>query len=305
MLPYLMRRVLHGLLVIFGVSVVVFVLIRLGGDPVLQMVPEGTTKEEIAQYRQLLGFDRPIYEQFANYILHAVQGDFGNSLRHRQPALPLLLERLPATLKLAGVAMTFALIIGIPIGILAALKPNSLLDSAGMATALLGQSVPSFWMGLMLIFVFAVGLRWLPPSGAGSWQHLVLPGFTLGAYSTALNARLLRSSMLEVMGLDYVRTARAKGLAERLVVVRHALRNALIPVVTAFALQMGFLMSGAVITEQVFAYPGVGRLAVQAIYARDYPVVQAFVMMIATIVVSMNIVVDLVYGYLDPRIRYT
>ncbi len=305
MLQYLFRRLLHGLLVIFGVSVVVFILIRLGGDPVLQMVPEGTTKEEIEQYRQLLGFDRPIYEQFANYLIHAAQGDFGNSLRHRQPALPLLLERLPATLKLAGVAMAFALVIGIPIGILAAVKRDSFFDAAGMATALVGQSVPSFWMGLMLIFIFAVGLRWLPPSGTGSWQHLVLPGFTLGAYSTALNARLLRSSMLEVMSLDYVRTARAKGLAERLVVVRHALKNALIPVVTAFGLQMGFLMSGAVITEQVFAYPGVGRLAVQAIYARDYPVVQAFVMMIATIVVSMNIIVDLVYGYLDPRIRYT
>jgi peptide/nickel transport system permease protein len=304
MFQYLIRRLLHGLLVIFGVLVVVFVLIRLGGDPVLQMVPEGTTKEEIAQYRQLLGFDRPLYEQFANYMLHAAQGDFGNSLRHRQPALPLLLERLPATLKLAGVAMAFAVAIGIPIGILAALKRDSILDAAGMATALLGQSVPSFWMGLMLIFVFAVGLRWFPPSGTGSWQHLVLPGFTLGAYSTALNARLLRSSLLEVMGLDYVRTARAKGLTERLVVVRHALKNALIPVVTAFGLQMGFLLSGAVITEQVFAYPGVGRLAVQAIYARDYPVVQAFVMMIATIVVAVNIAVDLVYGYLDPRIRY-
>jgi peptide/nickel transport system permease protein len=305
MFQYLVRRVLYGFLVLVGVTMVVFVLLRLGGDPVVMMMPEGTPKEEIERFRAMLGYDRPIYEQFADYMWRASHLDFGNSLRHRQPVTTLLLERVPATLQLGGMAMLFALLIGIPIGIVAALKKNSMFDTLGMITALLGTSIPAFWLGLMLIFVFAVNLKLFPTSGRGTIQHLILPGFALGAYSIAVNARMLRSSLLEVINLDYIRTARPKGLRERLVLSRHALKNAMIPVLTAFGLQVGFLMGGAVITETVFAYPGVGRLGIQAIYARDFPLVQGFVLLIATIVVTVNIVIDVLYGYLDPRIRFS
>jgi peptide/nickel transport system permease protein len=238
------------------------------------------------------------------FVVHAAQGDFGESYRHHQPAFPLVIERLPATLQLAFAALLVSLVLALPAGILAALKRGTAFDVISRMVALLGQAMPTFWLGLMLILLFAVRLKWLPPNGRGGIEYLVLPALTLGAYSAALTMRLLRSSLLEVLGKDYIRTGRAKGLRESSVVLRHALKNAAIPVVTVLGLQMGRLLAGAVVTETVFGYGGMGLLAVQAILGRDLTVVQAFVMVAAVIILAINLVVDLLYAVLDPRIRY-
>jgi len=303
-LGYLAWRSLHSLLLLWLVTVVVFGLLHLTpGDPASLMLGEQATPEQIRDLRHALGLDEPLVTQYAWFLGHAVRGDFGASIRAQRPALEVVLERLPATLLLTAGAFTFALCVGLPIGVISAVKRLSLWDHGSMALALMGQSMPVFWLGLMLIVVFSVHLRWLPVSGAGGPEHLVLPAVTLGTFLIGLIIRLTRSSMLDVLGQDYVRTARAKGLAERAVIVRHALRNALIPVVTLLGLQLGMLLGGAVITETVFAWPGVGMVTVTAIYQHDYPVVQCAVFISAVLVVSINWAVDVLYHVLDPRIR--
>ena len=304
MLPSLVWRTLHSLLLLWLVTVVVFGLLHLTpGDPATLMLGEQATPDQIRDLRRALGLDEPLLTQYLRFLGHAVRGDFGTSIRAQRPALEVVLERLPATLVLAAGAFTFAVSLGMPIGVLSAVKRLTIWDHGSMGLALLGQSMPVFWLGLMLIVVFSVNLRWLPVSGWGGPQHLVLPAITLGTFLIGLIIRLTRSSMLDVLRQDFVRTARAKGLGEKAVIVRHALRNALIPVVTLLGLQLGILLGGAVITETVFAWPGVGMVTVTAIHQRDYPVVQCAVFVSAVLVVSINWAVDTLYNVLDPRIR--
>jgi peptide/nickel transport system permease protein len=303
-LEYLVWRSLQSLLLILLATLVVFMLLHITpGDPATIILGEQATPEQIADLRRSMGLDRPLPEQYMRFLTNAVRGDFGMSIRAQRPALEYVLERLPATLQLSAGAFAFALLIGLPIGILSAVKRLSIWDHSSMFIALLGQSMPVFWLGLMLIVVFAVQLRWLPASGMGQPQHLILPAITLGTFLIGLIIRLTRSSMLDVLSQDYIRTARAKGLPESAVLVRHALKNAFIPVVTVLGLQMGTLLGGAVITETVFAWPGMGMVTVTAIHQRDYPVVQSAVLVSAVLVVLINWCVDVLYHYLDPRIR--
>lgn len=300
---YVLQRLVQGVLVLFGVTVIVFGLTYVSGDPVSVLAPLNIAPEEREIYRQRLGLDRPIPVQYADFVVHAMQGDFGTSFRHREPAMSVVLERAPATLALTAAAIVFAVAVSVPLGILAAMHHDKLIDVVARFFALIGQSVPTFLLGIVLILVFAVQLRWLPSSGGGGVQNLILPSVTVGAFSAAVLARLLRSSLLESLGQDYIRTAYAKGLRARVVLVRHALKNAALPFVTMLGIQVSFLLSGAVVAETIFAYPGIGRLAVDAISTKDVPVIQAFVTVAAVIVVVVNLAVDLVYTRLDPRIR--
>jgi peptide/nickel transport system permease protein len=303
-LEYLIWRSLQSLLLILLATFVVFLLLHITpGDPATIILGEQATPEQIADLRRSMGLDRPLPEQYLRFLTNAVRGDFGISIRAQRPALEYVLERLPATLQLSAGAFAFALLTGLPIGMVSAVKRLSIWDHSSMFIALLGQSMPVFWLGLMLIVVFAVQLRWLPASGMGQPQHLILPAITLGTFLIGLIIRLTRSSMLDVLSQDYIRTARAKGLSEGTVLVRHALKNAFIPVVTVLGLQMGTLLGGAVITETVFAWPGMGMVTVTAIHQRDYPVVQSAVLVSAVLVVLINWFVDVLYHYLDPRIR--
>ncbi|MDR7387844.1 MAG: ABC transporter permease [Armatimonadota bacterium] len=302
---YVLKRVLLALPVLLGVSVVVFVAIRLiPGDPAQIMAGQAATEEVVRQIRQSLGLDQPLPVQYLYFLRNVVRGDLGRSLFNGAPVVEELGQRFPRTVRLALASIAVASLIGVPAGILAATRHLSWLDTLVMLVALVGVSMPVFWLGLNLILVFSVRLQWLPAFGYETWRHLLLPSVTLGAASAAIVARMTRSSMLEVLGQDYIRTARAKGLAERVVVNRHALRNALIPVVTVLGLQLGTLLSGAVLTETVFAWPGIGRLLVDAVLARDYPIIQGATLLIAATFVALNLAVDLLYGLLDPRIRY-
>jgi len=300
---YLLRRVLQSLLVLLGVSFVVFFILHLTGDPALILLPPDASAEEIQRFRRAMGFDDPVLVQYGRFLVGAFRGDFGQSLRHGEPAFGLVVERMPATFELAGAALLIALALAIPAGIVSAVRRNSVLDYVSTVVALLGQSMPTFWLGIMLILVFSVWLNVLPSSGRGTLEHLVLPAVTLGLFTTARITRLTRSGMLEVLSQDYIRTARAKGVGDPPVVWKHALKNAAIPIVTIVGIELGTLLGGSVITETIFAWPGVGRLSVQAIYNRDYPLVQAAVFTLATTFVLVNLVVDVVYTYLDPRIR--
>lgn len=305
MKAYIARRLLYAAFVLLGVSIIVFVLVRLTGDPAGLMMPLDATAEDVARMRRALGFDRPLPIQYADFLIRAVQGDFGTSIRHQQPAMGMVLGRLPATLQLMGMALFVALIIAVPLGILSALYPNSFIDRFGVVMALVGQAVPNFFLGIVLILFFSVQMNLLPSSGRGGIEHLLLPAVTLGTASAAFINRLLRSSLREVLGTDYIRTARAKGRSRREVVFHHALRNAAIPVVTVIGLQIVQLVGGAIVTETVFAYPGAGLLLVQSLGNRDIPVIQAFVLLIAVVVIVVNLVIDLLYGWLDPRISLT
>lgn len=301
---YILKRLWHAVYVMVGISVISFFFIHLSGDPVMLMLPADATHEQIEALRQQLGFNDPLPVQYLRFALHALQGDFGHSLYYRVPAMTLILERLPASLELAAAAMVIALAVAVPLGIVSAVKRGSLVDMGSMLGALLGLSMPHFWLGIMLILLFSVKLGWLPTSGRGSPAQIIMPSLALGMGLMAMFARLTRSVMLEVLSQDYVRTARAKGLKERLVIGKHALKNALIPLVTVAGMQFGFLIGGTVIIETVFAWPGVGRLVVQAIFNRDYPLVQACVLVLAVVFVAVNLVVDLLYVYLDPQISY-
>jgi len=298
------RRLAHGLVVLWGVSVVVFFVLRVvPGDPVLIMYPEGLSPTQLQAAHAALGLDRPLTVQYGTFVSRAVHGDLGDSFRYQRPALGLVLQRFPATAQLAAVAMAITILVGVPLGLVAAAQRGGWVDRTVMLTASLGQSLPTFWLGIMLIVIFAVALHWLPTSGRGSIAQLVLPAVTLAGYSTALTARLTRAGMLDVFAEPYIRTARAKGLREITVLVRHVLRNGLIPVVTLLGLQVGTLLGGAVITEAVFAWPGVGLLAVSAVFTRDYNVVQAVVLLSTVIFIVVNLCIDLCYVVLDPRIR--
>lgn len=304
MLYYILRRLGHAVFVVLAVLVVVFLIIHLSGDPAALALGADSTKEQVEEFRQQMGFDRPLVVQFLRYLGGVVRGDFGQSLRYHAPALPLVLERIPATLELTLAAMLIALAVGVPCGLVAALRRDTGVDLAVRMVALVGQSAPVFWLGIMLVFVFALKFRVLPSSGRdeGLWS-LVLPAVALSSYSVASIARLLRAGILDVMRQDFIRTARAKGLRAASVVGRHMLRNALLPVVTMVGLQFGTLLGGAVITETIFAWPGLGRLVIQAIHNRDVFLVQASVFVIAVLFVLINLLIDILYTYLDPRIR--
>ncbi|MCL0039206.1 ABC transporter permease [Dehalococcoidia bacterium] len=305
MTQYIIRRLLITLPLLLAITIIIFSAIRLvPGCPAMVMAGIGATAEDVERIRIHLGLDRHPVEQYFIFIGNLLQGDMGVSTRTRLPVAEEIMHRLPYTLLLTAAAMLIATVLGMVAGIIAGTKQNSIADYLTTTVALFGLSMPVFWLGLMLMLLFSLYLGWLPTTGAGTWRHLILPAFTLGAASTAIVARMTRSSMLEVMGLDYVRTARAKGLTERLVILRHALKNALIPVVTVIGLQMGMLLGGAVLTETVFAWPGIGRLLVGAILARDYPVVQGAALVIAAMFILVNLVVDIIYTYLDPRICY-
>ncbi|WP_105432051.1 ABC transporter permease [Neorhizobium sp. T6_25] len=303
MANFLISRLLYAAVVLLGVSVAVFFLIRIGGDPSALFLPPEAPIEEIQRFRHLMGFDRPLIIQYFEFLGRAVQGDFGMSLRYEQPAMSLVLERVPATLELGGMAFIMSLAVAIPLAILAAANRGSAIDRASLLISLIGQSFPAFWLAIMLILLFSETFHVLPPSGRGGWQHLIMPAIVLATYSTAIITRLLRSSMIEVLQSDYVRTARGKGVRESHIILSHGLRNAAIPTLTVIGLQVGALLGGAVITEEVFAYPGIGRLAIQAIANRDFTVVQAFVLFMAVVIVAINLLVDLSYGFLDPRLR--
>ena len=306
MLTWILRRILAVVPVLFGVTLAVFsMLFLVPGDPVKMMLAEFVTNpDQVAQMRAQLHLDEPILKQYGRFVTGAVRGDLGTSIRSRRPVTTEIGENLASTAQLALAGMLVAVGLGIPLGLLAALSRNSWLDVASMGTALLGVSMPSFWLGLLLIFVFSLHLAWFPATGGGDLHHLILPAVTLGMIAAAIIARLTRSSMLEVLGQDYVRTARAKGLGGFSVVVRHALKNALIPIITIFGLQFGNLLAGAVIVETVFSRPGLGRLIVGGILNKDFPLVQGTVLFVATIYVLINLLVDVAYAYADPRIRF-
>jgi peptide/nickel transport system permease protein len=301
---YLLTRALDAALVVVAVTFVVFFLLHLTGDPVRLMLPPDAPAEEVERLRRGLGLDAPLPVQYGRFLVGLVHGDFGRSLRYNSPSLPLVLERVPATLLLTTVATALAVLVSVPLGIAGAVWRGSAVDRLCTVLGAVGQSMPVFWLAIVLILVFSVRYRLLPSFGAGSTRHLVLPAATLALYSLARISRLTRSTMLQTLATEYVRTARAKGLSGAGVVLKHALRNASLPIVTVVAVEFGVLLGGAVVTETVFAWPGVGRLAVQAILTRDFPLVQALVFVVGSALVFLNLTVDLLYGLLDPRIRY-
>jgi ABC-type dipeptide/oligopeptide/nickel transport system permease component len=313
MTNYFVRRVLLAIPTLLGVSFLVFLSIRfVPGDPAIALAGELATPELVQKVRSDLGLDQPLLIQYTTYMGNILQGDLGQSVRSQVPVMEEIQDRLPRTLLLTMVSLLVAGLIGIPLGIASARRPNSWFDTGSMVVALLGTSMPIFWLGLMLMILFAVMIpQWLnlggpllPPTGSGTWQHLVMPVMALAANSMALQARMTRACMLEVLGQDYIRTARAKGQRESTVIYFHALRNALLPIVTIIGLQFGTLLGGAVLTETVFSWPGIGRLLVDSIGYRDYPVIQGTVLVIAVGFVLINLLVDILYAYLDPRIQY-
>src|SRR5499426_2638774 len=305
MKAYVLRRLWQSALTLVGVSLLVFVILRvIPGDPAKMLLPEGAPQSAVEELNRALGLKEPIWVQYAIFLRSVARGDFGQSFQYKAPALRVVVERLPATIELALTAMVLTVLVGVSIGVLAAVRRGTGYDYAGTVLAVLGQSVPNFWLGIMLILLFGVTLRWLSTSGFQGWAYLILPGLTLAAFPTALVARLTRSSLLEIFGQEYIRTGRAKGVGERVVILRHALKNATIPLLTLLGLQIGTLLGGAVITESIFAWPGMGKLVVDAIFFRDFPVVQTVLILSATIFVAINLLVDLLYTVLDPRIRY-
>jgi len=301
---YIIRRLLGALIVALGACTVVFLLLRLSGDPVSLLLPVEASYEDYVQLKHSLGFDRPLVVQYLNFLKNAIKGDFGTSLRYRSPALPLVLERLPATFELTGFAVLIGLAIGIPVGVLCAVHRGKPIDVAGMWLSLFGQAVPVFWLALELILIFAVKLRLFPTYGRGGIQRLILPATAVGLPLAAIITRLLKSTMEEVLAEDYVRTANAKGLAPSIVLFKHALRNAIGPVLTIVGVQFGSLLGGAVVTEMVFAWPGMGRLLLQAVGNRDFEVVQAVVFVTALLVTGANLIADILCAVVDPRVRY-
>jgi ABC-type dipeptide/oligopeptide/nickel transport system permease component len=323
MWQYTLRRLLQSSIVILGVTLITFLALHMSGDPTLLFVSERASAEEIAETRAILGFDKPLHVQYLNFIGRLIQGDAGRSITYRQSAMKVVLERLPATIELTFFALLIAITLAIPFGIIASINRGTPIDGGMMTLAMVGQSVPSFWFGIMLILFVGLGLRWLPISGhvpliqplleghireaisnfPQALRYLLMPAITISLFSLSRNSRLVRSSMLEVLSQDYIRTARSKGLKESIVVTRHALRNAWMPVVTMLGLEFGFLLSGVVVVETVFSWPGVGRLVFNAINQRDIPLVQASVILFSLLFVGLNLIVDLLYARLDPRVR--
>lgn len=299
------RRFLQSVVLIKCVLIFVFLLVHLSGDPARIMMPDDSTEEDIARMRHEMGLDKPLFTQYVIFFKGVtLRGDFGESFEHGESALKVVFEHLPATVELATTAFLISIFIGLPLGCLAALKENTVYDKSLMVGAVLGQAVPDFWFGLMMILFFSVKLNWLPPFGYGNFEHLVMPAITASLFHLARLARLMRSEMIEVLRQDYILTARSKGLAENVVLFKHALKNSAIPIVTVLGIDLALTLGGTVITETVFAWPGVGRLTVAAIHNRDYPIVQATVFLLASIFVIINMLVDILYTYLDPRIQY-
>jgi ABC-type dipeptide/oligopeptide/nickel transport system permease component len=303
---YILRRIAIAVPLILAIATIVFVMLRvaLPGDPAKLLAGDRATPELIEQIRQNLGLDRPVLEQYLIFLTNAAQGDLGRSVKFREPVLGVILKAFPFTIALTFLSVTLGTVVGLFIGVLTAIRRGSWIDHVSIVLVVFFYSIPTFWLGLMLILIFAVGLRWLPVQGTGTWQHFVMPVVTLGIGQAALIARLSRSSMIEILGMPYVQTARAKGLRERWVILRHALKNTLIPTITVIGLSVGGLLGGAVITENIFGLPGVGRLAIEAIHNRDYPMIQGTVLLVASSFVFVNLIVDIIYVYVDPRIRY-
>jgi peptide/nickel transport system permease protein len=303
LLGFLVPKLLRALVAVWLVTTVVFVVMRLSGDPVPLLLPPDAPTSEIFRVRRELGLDRSLPVQYATFAGNVLRGDFGRSIHFREPALSVVKGYLGASVELGLTAFFIAALIAVPIGILSAIRRNSLLDHVAMGAALVGQAAPTFFLGILFIMLFSLKANLFPTGGRGDWKNLVLPALTLGAFAMASIARLTRSAMLEVLRADYIRTARAKGLAERLVVAKHTLKNAALPIVTVTGLQFGTLLGGAVVTETVFSWPGIGRLAIHSIYNRDYPVVQCVVFISAIVFIVINFAIDLLYGLLDPRVR--
>jgi len=300
---YIVRQLVQLVVVILGISILAFAILHVLGDPVLLLLPQNAGKEEFERYRHLLGLDRSLYVQYGKFLSKAVVGDFGKSWYADTPAFRLVLERMPPTIYLTFAGLFVALLISLPLGILAALKRHSWVDNLCTTIAVAGQAVPLFWLGIMMIIVFSVRLKLLPASGYDSWENFLMPSFCLGAALAPLTMRLVRSGVIEVMNMDFIKTARAKGVAESMVVTKHAFRNACIPVITVIGLQFGQLLGGTIITETVFAWPGVATLTVESIRNQDFPVVQCAVILLALVIVSLNFIVDLTVAFIDPRIR--
>lgn len=306
-MSYVVRRLLQALIVVAGVSFVAFAMVYLTGDPtevILGDAADRMSVDQIQEYRERMGFDRPFLVQYADFAWNALHGDFGYSFIRHQPAFDVILDKLPATIRLASVAFVLSLLVSIPLGVMSAARPHSFVDRLATIVALAGQSIPSFWLGILLILLFGVHLKWLPVSGSGSWQAIIMPALTLAAFPIARNMRLTRSSMLDFMQRDFVRTARSKGIGEGRVLYVHVLRNSLLPITTSIGLELGSLLGGSVITETIFGWPGVGREIITAIGSKDFFVVQAGVIVLALIFAGVNLLVDLAYAWIDPRIRY-
>lgn len=304
MLRYILKRLGQSLIVLVGITLIVFVALNLTGDPLDFILPPGTAPEVYEQYRVELGYDDPILEQYGRFLINAVKGNFGESHYYKLPAIEVVIGRIPATLQLALTALALSILIGIPLGILAAIKRGSSVDAGIRFFSLLGQCTPIFWLGMMLMLIFGVWLKWLPTYGQGTIKHLILPAVALSAYSCASIARLVRSGMIDVLGQEYITVARAKGVKEFLVVMKHAFKNSLSSVLTILGLQLASLLSGSLVTENVFSWPGIGRLLQQSVLNRDFTVVEAVVVLIACTFVGVNLLVDVLYAIINPRIKY-
>jgi len=303
MWTYILKRLLHGLFSIIGASLLIFVITRLTGDPVAMLLPPEATEEMVRQMRATLGLDRPIWEQYLIFASHALQGDLGMSYRWEMPALTLLLDRLPATIQLASAGLLFSISVAVPLGVLSAVYRGSWIDRVGKTLAMAGQAMPNFWVGLILILVFSVSLGWLPAYGSGTFRHLILPAIALGSYPVAAQTRIVRSSMLDVLDSDYIKMGRILGASESVLVWKYAFRNAAVPLITVLGVYFAAMLGGTFVVEVIFAWPGVGRTVVEAVFARDFPVVQAGVLFTSVVFVTVNLLVDLSYGVIDPRAR--
>lgn len=305
MAKYISKRLLQAIFVLLGVSLVAFIILHLSGDPLSLLISSGATPEQEAAIRTKMGLDDPLYIQYFRFLAQILHGDFGESLYYKQSTLSLIMNRLPATIQLTFAGILVAIVIGIPLGIIAATKKGSVVDSVVRIIAICGQAIPSFWLGLMMILIFSVKLKWLPTSGRGTFAQMIMPAITVGLFSMASVCRLTRSTMIETLKTDYIRTAKAKGLHKARIIVVHALRNSLLPVVTTIGMEIGHLLGGTLLTETIFSWPGIGSLAVQAITNRDYPLVQTAVLITAFMFVIVNLIVDLLYAVIDPRIDVT
>lgn len=305
MAKYISKRLLQAIFVLLGVSLVAFIILHLSGDPLSLLISSGATPEQESAIRTKMGLDDPLYIQYFRFLAQILHGDFGESLYYKQSTLSLIMNRLPATIQLTFAGILVATVIGIPLGIIAATKKGSMVDSVVRIIAISGQAIPSFWLGLMMILIFSVKLKWLPTSGRGTFAQMIMPAITVGLFSMASVCRLTRSTMIETLKTDYIRTAKAKGLHKARIIVVHALRNSLLPVVTTIGMEIGHLLGGTLLTETIFSWPGIGSLAVQAITNRDYPLVQTAVLITAFMFVIVNLIVDLLYAVIDPRIDVT
>jgi peptide/nickel transport system permease protein len=301
---YFLSKLGQSILLLFGVLMLVFAMVRVTGDPATLMMSRQASPEDMEEFRERMGFNDPLLVQFGRFMSGAIVGDFGNSLHFKTPAMPMVLDRLPATLQLAFTALVFAVVIGVPLGLIGGFNPGSYIDNIARGLALLGQSVPNFWLALIMILYFAVELRWFPSFGRDEWKSVVMPAFVLGLPVMGQIVRMARSSVLEIRGEDYIRTARSKGLERRTIYTKHVFRNVAIPLVSVIGVQFGYMLGGSIYIEAIFAWPGMGQLLEQSIGWRDFPLVQALAVFTAVVVLALNLLTDMTYAFIDPRIRY-